>query len=162
MFIRSCHEDVIFTRKSHNYARTAFVQGDSAGGSKLIERTLLCIIFISLVQRRGTTNERTDGIFYPSKHQLLSTENLPYHYFNSRYRKKFSLDPKIFSSRSSLLAFIKIRRSGGVDSIFESADSLPLTLNQLPPVRSDFHETLQGVSAGECLQAFRDFFSISP
>ena len=40
LFIRSCHEDVIFTRKSHNCAGTAFVQGDSAGGSKLTEQTL--------------------------------------------------------------------------------------------------------------------------
>ena len=37
LFIRSCHEDVIFARKSHNCAGTAFVQGDSVGGSKLIE-----------------------------------------------------------------------------------------------------------------------------
>ena len=42
LFIRSCHEDVILTRKSHNFAWTAFVQGDSRGGSKLIERNLLC------------------------------------------------------------------------------------------------------------------------
>ena len=40
LFIRSCHEDVIFTRKSHNCAGTAFVQGDSACGSKLTEQTL--------------------------------------------------------------------------------------------------------------------------
>ena len=40
LFIRSCHEDVIFTRKSHNCAGTAFVQGDSARGSKLIEQIL--------------------------------------------------------------------------------------------------------------------------
>ena len=39
LFIRSCHEDVIFTRKSHNCAGTAFVQGDSVGGSKLTEQT---------------------------------------------------------------------------------------------------------------------------
>ena len=40
LWIRSCHEDVILTRKSHNCTGTAFVQGDSAGGSKLIEQTL--------------------------------------------------------------------------------------------------------------------------
>ena len=40
MLIRSCHEDVILTRKSHNCAGTASVQGDSAGGSKLIEQTI--------------------------------------------------------------------------------------------------------------------------
>ena len=32
---------MILTRKSHYSAWTAFVQGDSAGGSKLIEQTLL-------------------------------------------------------------------------------------------------------------------------
>ena len=40
---------------------------------------------------------------------------------------------------------------GEVDSIL-GADS---KLNQLPPVRSGFHETLQGVSAGEYLQVYR-------
>ena len=37
----SCHEDLILTRKSHNCSGIAFIQGDSAGGSKLIEQTLL-------------------------------------------------------------------------------------------------------------------------
>ena len=41
LIIRLCHEDVIFTRKSHNCAGTAFVQGNSAGGSKLTEQTLI-------------------------------------------------------------------------------------------------------------------------
>ena len=40
LLIRSCHEDVILTRKSHNWTGIAFIQGDSAGGSKLIEQTL--------------------------------------------------------------------------------------------------------------------------
>ena len=31
---------MILTRKSHNCTGTAFAQGDSAGGSKLIEQTL--------------------------------------------------------------------------------------------------------------------------
>ena len=31
---------MILTRKSHNCAGTTFVQGDSAGGSKLSEQTL--------------------------------------------------------------------------------------------------------------------------
>ena len=39
--IRSCHEDLILTRKSHNCSVIAFIQGDSAGGSELIEQTLL-------------------------------------------------------------------------------------------------------------------------
>ena len=30
--IRSCHEDLILTRKSHNRGGIAFIQGDSAGG----------------------------------------------------------------------------------------------------------------------------------
>ena len=40
LLIRSCHEDVILTRKNHNCAGTAFVEGNSAGDSKLIEQTL--------------------------------------------------------------------------------------------------------------------------
>ena len=40
LFRRSCHEDVIFTRKSYNCAGTAFVQGHSVGGPKLTEQTL--------------------------------------------------------------------------------------------------------------------------
>ena len=36
---------MILTRKSHNCAGTAFVQGDSGGGSKLIEQTLREISF---------------------------------------------------------------------------------------------------------------------
>ena len=39
-FTRSCDEDMISTRKSHNCAGTAFVQGYFVGGSKLIEQTL--------------------------------------------------------------------------------------------------------------------------
>ena len=41
--IRSCQEDLILTRKSHNCSGIAFIQGDSAGGSKLIEQTLLMV-----------------------------------------------------------------------------------------------------------------------
>ena len=41
--IRSCNEDLILTRKSHNCSGIAFIQGDSAGGSKLIEQTLKSI-----------------------------------------------------------------------------------------------------------------------
>ena len=41
--IRSCHENLIMTRKSHNCSGIAFIQGDSdsAGGSKLIEQTVM-------------------------------------------------------------------------------------------------------------------------
>ena len=38
--IRSCHKDLILKRKSHDCSGIAFIQGDSAGGSKLIEETL--------------------------------------------------------------------------------------------------------------------------
>ena len=38
--IRSCHKDLILTRKSYNCTGIAFIQGDSAGGSKSIEQTL--------------------------------------------------------------------------------------------------------------------------
>ena len=37
LFVRSCHEDVILTKKSHNCTGTAFFQGNSAGGSRLID-----------------------------------------------------------------------------------------------------------------------------
>ena len=40
LFVSCCHEDAISTRKSHSCAGTAFVQGNSTGGSKLIEQTL--------------------------------------------------------------------------------------------------------------------------
>ena len=39
-----CHKDLILTRKSHNCAGIAFIQGDSAGGSKLIEQTLRALV----------------------------------------------------------------------------------------------------------------------
>ena len=42
MFTRSCHEDLILTRKSHNCSGIAFTHGGTAGGSKLIEQTLPC------------------------------------------------------------------------------------------------------------------------
>ena len=38
------YEDVILTRKNHNCAGTAFAQGDSTGGSKLIEQILKQVI----------------------------------------------------------------------------------------------------------------------
>ena len=37
----SCDEDLILTRKYHNCSGIAFIQGDSAGGSKMIEQTIL-------------------------------------------------------------------------------------------------------------------------
>ena len=36
----SCYADITFTRKSHNCSGTAFVLGDSAGGSKFNKQTL--------------------------------------------------------------------------------------------------------------------------
>ena len=47
--IKSCHEDLILTRKSHNCAGIAFIQGDSAGGSKLSEQTLPCSLIWLIV-----------------------------------------------------------------------------------------------------------------
>ena len=38
--IRSCHEELILERNSHNCTGIAFIEGDSAGGSKVIEQTL--------------------------------------------------------------------------------------------------------------------------
>ena len=46
--VRSCHEDLIFTRKSHNCSGNAFIQRDSAGGSNLIEQTLKTIRLTAL------------------------------------------------------------------------------------------------------------------
>ena len=37
---RLCNEDLILTRKSHNCSGIASIQGNSAGGSKLIEQTI--------------------------------------------------------------------------------------------------------------------------
>ena len=47
--IRSCHEDVILTRTSHNCTGIAFIRGDSAGGSKLIEQTLCTIVLSEIL-----------------------------------------------------------------------------------------------------------------
>ena len=40
LFIRLCHEDVILAINSPNCTGKAFVQGDSAGASNLIEQSL--------------------------------------------------------------------------------------------------------------------------
>ena len=51
----------------------------------------------------------------------------------------------------------------GVDSICDSADPLPLNLNQLPQVGSGFHETLKERSTGEYPQIHgRDFLYLLP
>ena len=47
--IRSCHEDLILTRKSHNCSGIAFIQGESAGGSKLIEQTIPVLCEVKLL-----------------------------------------------------------------------------------------------------------------
>ena len=44
LLIRSCHEDVILTRKNHNCSGIGFIQGDSAGGSKMIEQTIVSLV----------------------------------------------------------------------------------------------------------------------
>ena len=59
--------------------------------------------------------------------------------------------------RSSLQSFMIHENStkggmeGEANSISKSTYSLHLKLNQLPPVSPDFHQTLQGESAGEYL-----------
>ena len=52
------------TRKSHNCAGTVFVQGDSAGGSKLTEQTLTAAVTAKLrlrerIEVRPTENSST-------------------------------------------------------------------------------------------------------
>ena len=41
--IRSCDEDLILTKKSHNCAGIAFIEGDSARDSNLIKQTILLL-----------------------------------------------------------------------------------------------------------------------
>ena len=55
------------------------------------------------------------------------------------------MDLKVFTSRSFLQSLMKIRlyQAREADSSVESTDSLPLKLNHLLPVGSDFDETLQ-------------------
>ena len=45
MWMRSCHEDMILIRRSHNCTGTACVQGDSASCSNLTEQTLISWIY---------------------------------------------------------------------------------------------------------------------
>ena len=82
LLIRSRHEDVILTRKSHNCAGTAFVQGDPTGGSKLIEQTLqtasyfwLCLsIFKQIVSKNGVLKNpfvKPDLLFYYISKNIL-------------------------------------------------------------------------------------------
>ena len=73
LFIRSCHEDVILTRKSHNCAGTAFVQGDSAGGSKLIEQTLPIDPPCKL-SRQSEHTEGTDSVLEAGSQQTSKIE----------------------------------------------------------------------------------------
>ena len=55
---------MILTRKSHNCAGIAFVQGDSAGGSKLTEQTSTAAVTAKLrlrerIEVRPTENDST-------------------------------------------------------------------------------------------------------
>ena len=89
---------------------------------------------------------------------------MSYLQFDSRYRKKLYTHAGIY--QQILLAKCHKNstvpgRGGGVDSVFESADSFPLKLTQLPAVRSDFHEPRQGPSTGKYLQVCRELFTIS-
>ena len=62
---RSYLEDVILARNSNNYVRAAFIQGDSAGGSKLIEQTLQSAKLVAVFCRPGR-DFRTILCKYPS------------------------------------------------------------------------------------------------
>ena len=66
--IRSCHEDLILTRKSHNCFGIAFIQGDSAGGSKLIEQTILTFKLNLLPEYHS--------VFYVTLHGNLVSQHL--------------------------------------------------------------------------------------
>ena len=57
--IKSCHEDLILTRKSHNCGGIAFIQGDSAGGSKLIEQTLIGMVHLKKFEIKNESLSET-------------------------------------------------------------------------------------------------------
>ena len=65
--IRSCHEDLIVTRKSNNCAEIAFIQGDSAGGSKLSEQTLIAQQYYKQFGRHGVQNWYTSQTVFMVK-----------------------------------------------------------------------------------------------
>ena len=59
------------------------------------------------------------------------------------------MDLKIFTKRFLLQSFKNVSdvtRGGRVNSIFSVCLALPLKLNELPPVMTDFHENFQGGS----------------
>ena len=85
-------------------------------------------------------------------------KNLPYLYFDNRYRKTLCMLEDVYQQIFLTTFHENSTLPGEVDSIFKSADSLPQKLNQHPPIRSDFHETLLGVSAGDYIQVYRKFF----
>ena len=108
---------------------------------------------------------RTEGLHaYSFKNKLLRSgvpvclvdnENLPYLYFDSRYPFYGfkNTHQQIFLVKFHENSALAGRYRQRVDSISESADSVPLKLNQLLPVRSDFHETLQGETTCEYLKS---------
>ena len=66
LFTRSCHEDVILTRKSHNCAGTAFVQRDSACGStQKHHKTSLSLEELAWL----ISNATNPIVFTPDKHR---------------------------------------------------------------------------------------------
>ena len=64
--IRSCHKDLILTRRSNNCFGIAFIQGDSAGGSKFIEQTIATALH--------------DAIFFTTCVATALRENISYDY----------------------------------------------------------------------------------
>ena len=69
---------------------------------------------------------------------------------------------KTFTIESSLKSFMR-ELLGGVDSSLGAGSQQTQKLNQFPPMHyaSDFHETLQGRSAGEYLKIHRMGFLTS-
>ena len=76
---------------------------------------------------------------------LCKIKNLPYLYFDTGCRKNSHILEDTYQQIFLAKFLENLTLPGGLDSIFELADSLPLKLIQLPLVRSGFRETLRGV-----------------
>ena len=98
--IRSCHEDMILRRKNHNCTGIAFIQGDSASNSKLIEQTLhLHLYFMAYESIQDLMRPKFLGHYFSFKqvfginpHQVLVVHELiGYHQDLGRW----TLDPTL-------------------------------------------------------------------
>ena len=63
---------MILTRKSHNCAGIAFIQGDSAGGSKLIEQTLHLSVYILKSDSKFSALNQKNGCCFSAMNRTLS------------------------------------------------------------------------------------------